>query len=63
MGRPQTAAGPVRSLPTQARAPRVLGVDEFASRRGRAYRTLFLGFEAGQEVDVLPDRTPEPFAA
>ncbi|WP_330248272.1 MULTISPECIES: hypothetical protein [unclassified Streptomyces] len=53
----------MRSLPTQARAPRVLGADKFASRRGRTYGTLFVGFEAGQEVDVLPDRTPEPFAA
>ena len=44
----------------QQRAPRVLGVDEFASRRGRTHRTLFVDFEAGQEVDLLPDRTPEP---
>ncbi|MET8538809.1 hypothetical protein ABZV67_46055 [Streptomyces sp. NPDC005065] len=41
----------------------MLGIDELASRRGRTYKTLFVGFEAGQEVDVLPDRTPEPFAA
>ncbi|MGW3641975.1 alcohol dehydrogenase catalytic domain-containing protein [Streptomyces sp. NPDC005134] len=62
-GRPQTTAGPVRSPPTQERTPQVLDVDESASRRGRTYRYLFVGFEAGQEVDVPPDRTPESFTA
>jgi transposase len=45
------------------RSPRVLGVDEFAFRKGRTYGTLLVGVEAGRVVDVLPDRTSETFAA
>ncbi|MFF5931559.1 ISL3 family transposase [Streptomyces hydrogenans] len=45
------------------RAPRVLGVDEFAFRRGRTYGTVLVGVETGHVVDVLPDRTSETFAA
>ncbi|SDT83372.1 Transposase [Streptomyces sp. TLI_053] len=45
------------------RAPRVLGVDEFAFRRGRTYGTLLVDVETGRVVDVLPDRTSETFAA
>ncbi|MFF5287342.1 ISL3 family transposase [Streptomyces sp. NPDC013171] len=45
------------------RAPRVLGVDEFAFRRGRTYGTVLVDVETGSVVDVLPDRTSETFAA
>ncbi|WP_405771208.1 ISL3 family transposase [Actinacidiphila glaucinigra] len=45
------------------RAPRVLGVDEFAFRKGCTYGTVLVDVEAGQVVDVLPDRTSETFAA
>jgi transposase len=45
------------------RAPRVLGVDEFAFRKGRTYGTVLVDIEAGKVVDVLPDRTSETFAA
>ncbi|RPE27960.1 transposase [Kitasatospora cineracea] len=44
-------------------APRVLGVDEFAFRRGRTYGTLLVDVETGRVVDVLPDRTSQTFAA
>ncbi|MBF9070463.1 ISL3 family transposase [Streptacidiphilus sp. NEAU-YB345] len=46
-----------------ARAPRVLGVDEFAFRKGRTYGTVLVDIEAATVVDVLPDRTSETFAA
>ncbi|MER7539189.1 transposase [Streptomyces sp. NPDC097704] len=46
-----------------ARAPRVLGVDEFAFRRGRTYGTVLVDIEAGLVVDMLPDRTSATFAA
>ncbi|MFE0631243.1 ISL3 family transposase [Streptomyces sp. NPDC058864] len=45
------------------RAPRVLGVDEFAFRKGCTYGTVLVDVEAGQVVDVLPDRTSATFAA
>ncbi|MFD3760867.1 ISL3 family transposase [Streptomyces sp. NPDC058622] len=63
------AAGRTRLLelleppPVPERAPRVLGVDEFAFRRGRTYGTILVDVEAGRVVDVLPDRTSETFAA
>ncbi|WP_104815050.1 transposase [Kitasatospora sp. MMS16-BH015] len=44
------------------RAPRVLGVDEFAFRRGRTYGTVLVNVEMGRVVDILPDRTSETFA-
>ncbi|RAG85029.1 ISL3 family transposase [Streptacidiphilus pinicola] len=46
----------------QQQAPRVLGVDEFAFRRGKTYGTVLVDIEAGRVVDVLPDRTSETFA-
>ncbi|MGQ4390270.1 ISL3 family transposase [Streptomyces sp. SAS_270] len=45
------------------RAPRVLGVDEFAFRRGVRYGTILVDIEARRPVDVLPDRTSETLAA
>ncbi|WP_327732749.1 transposase [Streptomyces nojiriensis] len=44
------------------RAPRVLGVGEFAFRKCHTYGTVLVDVEAGQVVDVLPDRTSETFA-
>ncbi|MGW1091092.1 ISL3 family transposase [Streptomyces sp. NPDC002596] len=49
--------------PVEGRAPRVLGVDEFAFRKGCTYGTVLVDVEAGRVVDVLPDRTSETFAA
>ncbi|MFF7890207.1 transposase [Streptomyces sp. NPDC020794] len=67
------AAGRTRLLqlltapPAPGRAPRVLGVDEFAFRKDCTYGTILVDVdvdvEAGQVVDVLPDRTSETFAA
>ncbi|MEW2404180.1 hypothetical protein [Streptomyces sp. NPDC046862] len=40
-------------------APQVLGVDEFAFRRGCTYGTVLVDVGAGRVMDVLPDRTSE----
>jgi len=39
--------------------PRVLGIDDFALRRGLVYATVFIDAETGRRVDVVPGRTAE----
>jgi transposase len=42
-----------------AAVPRVLGVDDFALRRGQVYATILIDAETGQRVDVLAGRTAD----
>lgn len=44
------------------RAPRVLGVDEFAFRRGVRYGTILVDIESRRPVVVLSDRTSDTLA-
>ncbi len=44
-------------------APRVLGVDEWAWRKGRRYGTILVDLERKTVVDLLPDRDAGSFAA
>ncbi|MFD9214935.1 transposase [Streptomyces sp. NPDC059544] len=43
--------------------PRVLGVDDFAIRRGQTYFTVLTSVEDHRVVDVLPAREAGPLAA
>ncbi|MGW4048939.1 hypothetical protein [Streptomyces sp. NPDC004721] len=37
-------------------APRVAGVDEYATRKGRHYGTVPVDAETRRRIDLLPDR-------
>ena len=48
-----------RGCPTVASAPRVLGVDDWALRKGQRYGTILVDLERGTIVDLLADRSAE----
>lgn len=54
----------VEALPDpEAPALRVVGVDEYATRKGRHYGTVLVDVESRRPVDLLPDREAASLAA
>ena len=61
---PDTLLRLVQAAPTpNAAAPQVLGVDEWAWRRGHRYGTILVNLEDHRVLDLLPERSVESVAA
>ena len=68
LGLPASRATLLRTLrgqshPATTPSPRVLGIDEWAWKKGHRYGTILCDLEAGQVVDLLPTRDAETVAA
>lgn len=51
------------AIPTDAGKVRVLGVDDFAFRKGHTYGTVLVDLERRKVVDLLPERSQESLVA
>jgi transposase len=61
--RPDTLLRLLRAgVTTPTRAPRVLGIDDWAFKKGHTYGTILGDLETRQSVDLLPDRPADSVA-
>ena len=68
LGLPSSRATMLRTLrgqnhPATTPSPRVLGIDEWAWKKGHRYGTILCDLETGRVVDLLPTRDAETVAA
>ena len=52
-----------RTRPFLSGSPRVVGIDDWAWRKGQRYGTIFCDLERGEVIDLLPDRSADSTAA
>jgi transposase len=54
----------IRAMPIEPAPPaRVIGIDDWAWRRGQRYGTIIVDLERNQPIDLLPDRQGDTVAA
>jgi transposase len=51
-----------RARPSASAAPRVLGIDEWAWKKGHRYGSILCDLEQGRVIDLLPSRSTEEVA-